>query len=660
MAWRIPDPTTEQKAIEPQQLTPHQPGPQAEPHTGPQTGPTAEPHTGPHLESHPQQDSVQPPEQRGRLSLWLSRFTFRSRVAVLAAAAVAVAVIIAAVSSYLVVSHQLYSQVNRSLEADSATLQTSGRPVGNGTICYPDRVITQIESVDGDSIQFFDSTGAILQTCDAVNDGPTIGGQPLLTPNKHDLAIADSALDENNAGNSIFQDVTVRGVPYRVLTMALGVSAQTGRGVAVQIAHPLSETQSTLDELRLVLSIVALLSIALAVGLGLSVAGVTIRPVKRLTAAAEHVAATQNLDAQINEEGEDELARLAHSFNAMLGALAASRRQQAQLISDAGHELRTPLTSLRTNIEVLMRVRDLPDADREELLADVQAQLDELTTLVGDVVDLARQDEIQVEPTEVRLDELVERAVERARRRNTTLTFHVNLDSGSVRAQPALLERAVLNVLDNAAKFSPPGGTVDVHLRRADRWLLDIRDRGPGIAPEDLERVFDRFYRAPSARSLPGSGLGLAIVKQVVTSHGGSVAAFLPPDGGTLLHIELPIVAEEEPDDDGAGIPGVDWGVPVATPASRPEASSSHRSDHRTNDHGTNLYGTNDYGTEASDTGGGPSVVRASPPPPPPHGSEPAPQPEPTGAVHPGDEHGNGERGQSAGGDVPAGTSSDR
>ena len=590
------------------------------------------------------------------LSAWLSRFTFRSRVAVLAAAAVAVAVIIAAVSSYLVVSHQLYSQVNRSLEADSATLQTSGRPVGNGAFCYPDRVITQIESVDGDAIQFFDSTGTILQTCDAVNDAPTVGGQPLLTPNKHDLAIAASAVNEANAGNSILQDVTVRGVPYRVLTTALGVSAQTGNGVAVQIAHPLAQTQSTLDELRLVLSIVALLSIALAVVLGLSVAGVTIRPVKRLTAAAEHVAATQDLDAQINEEGEDELARLAHAFNAMLEALAASRRQQAQLISDAGHELRTPLTSLRTNIEVLMRVRDLPVADREELLADVRGQLDELTTLVGDVVDLARQDEIQVEPTEVRLDELVERAVERARRRNSSLHFDMDLETGSVRAQPALLERAILNVLDNAAKFSPAGGRVEVRLRRADRWLLDIRDHGPGIAAGDLERVFDRFYRAPSARSLPGSGLGLAIVRQVITSHGGDVAAFLPPDGGTLLHIELPIVSEEEPDHGDLGGPGEYWGVPVSVSGNggaQPEgAAANGGQDARADSNGT--YGpaaepADDGAADSSGAGDLPSVVRASPPPPP-----PAPEGE-TEGVRP-----DGGRGQAAGGGVPAGTSSDR
>ena len=184
-------------------------------------------------------------------------------------------------------------------------------------------------------------------------------------------------------------------------------------------------------------------------------------------------------------------------------ALAASRQQQAQLISDAGHELRTPLTSLRTNIEVLLRVKDLPDEDRADLFTDVHAQLEEMTTLVGDVVELAREDEGQPEPIEVRFDFIVERAVERARRRAPTVGLRCRADAGSIRAQPAMLERAVLNVLDNAAKWSPPGGTIRVRLRRDQSWTLDVLDQGPGIASDDLPHVFDRFYRAESARPCP-------------------------------------------------------------------------------------------------------------------------------------------------------------
>jgi two-component system sensor histidine kinase MprB len=255
----------------------------------------------------------------------------------------------------------------------------------------------------------------------------------------------------------------------------------------------------------------------------------------------------------------------------MLGALDASRHQQAQLVSDAGHELRTPLTSLRTNVEFLTRAPTMPDADRTEVLRDINAQVEELTTLVGDLVELARQDETQPEPTEIRLDNLVARAVERARRRAPSLVFDVDLTAGSVRAQPPLLERAVLNVLDNATKWSPAGGTVSVRLRRHEHWTLEVRDHGPGIAAEDIPKVFDRFYRAETARAMPGSGLGLAIVNQVVRTHDGTVAIERPADGGTLVRIELPTVVEQEPGADtlARGLPpdaGDDGPPPAAAP----------------------------------------------------------------------------------------------
>jgi two-component system sensor histidine kinase MprB len=303
----------------------------------------------------------------------------------------------------------------------------------------------------------------------------------------------------------------------------------------------------TLKELRFALFMLALGGIAVAVGLGYGVALATIRPVERLTAAAEHVAATEDLDAAIDDEGNDEVSRLAQAFNAMLAALRSSRQQQAQLVSDAGHELRTPLTSLRTNIEVLVKVPDLPSDDRSGLLADVQSQVEELTTLVGDLVELGRHDENESERTEVGLHLIVERALDRARRRDIGMRFIVELEAGSVLAQPVLLERAVLNVLDNAVKFSPPGGPIEVTLRRSDHWVLDIGDHGRGISPEDLPKVFDRFYRAAAARSLPGSGLGLAIVAQVITDIGGRLSALRRSEGGTLIRIELPIVAEIEP-----------------------------------------------------------------------------------------------------------------
>jgi two-component system sensor histidine kinase MprB len=484
-------------------------------------------------------DTVTTTRPEGALAHWVSQFSFRTRVTALAAAAVGLAIALAAVTSYFIVSHQLTNQVNTSLQKDETNVLAS-----QGDIQH---IANRVASSNQDIIQLIQADGSVLFSTDT---------QLTLRPSKGERAVT-----RYDPGDALYSDMAAGGTSYRVLTFPVQVQtlADGSTPGAVMIAHSLSQTDQTLSELKLVLLGVGLAGVAVAMALGLLVARVTIRPVKRLTAAVEHVAVTQDLEARIDEEGDDELARLGHAFNGMLGALAASRTQQAQLISDAGHELRTPLTSLRTNIEVLMRVRDLPEGDRAELLGDVQAQLEELTTLIGDVVDMARQDEIQPEPTEVRLDQLVERAVERAKRRAMSLTFDVTLEPGSIRAQPALLERAVLNVLDNAAKFSPPGQTVEVRLQRADRWLLDVRDHGPGIAPEDLVRVFDRFYRSASARALPGSGLGLAIVRQVVTSHEGTVAAFLPPDGGTLVHIELPIVAEQEPDSrspDGRSVVG--------------------------------------------------------------------------------------------------------
>lgn len=462
------------------------------------------------------------------------RIGFRARLSVLAAAAVGLAIALSAVASYLFVSHQLYHQVDTTLTSDVTTITNN-----DGSVSA--RAAAAVELRDNDVVQLILSTGELRP----------IGSQTIRVGNKdRAVAAATTAAPGDIATDGITHDMYSGGRHYRVVTVPLGPSPPGGGvGVALEVAHPLGEPDHTLAVLKLVLLIVALCGVALAVGLGYLVARTTIRPVVRLTRAAEHVAATQDLEATIDETGNDELSRLAHAFNGMLEALGASRHQQAQLVSDAGHELRTPLTSLRTNIEVLMRVHDLPDNDRADLLSDVKAQLEELTTLIGDVVELARQDERQPEPTEVRLDEIVHRAVERAQRRAPALPFSLSLTAGSVRAQPAMLERAVLNVLDNAAKWSPPGSTIDVHLARLDRWHLDIRDRGPGIAEADRPKVFDRFYRAETARSMPGSGLGLAIVRQVVTSHGGTVSIGAPSDGGTVVHIELPIVSETEPFD---------------------------------------------------------------------------------------------------------------
>jgi len=464
----------------------------------------------------------------------LRKLSFRTRLGSAVALAVGLTLALAALGSYYTVKHQLFSQADRSLQGDLSILSFSQEGVNS------QRLLDVLSRTDGGFVQYITSTGQVLYNSQ-------VATSPLATslaPTKSQTAVA-------NAGSGYLIDtVSYRGAPYRVITAAAQDPFFPGLHIAVQVTLPLASIYHTLSTLRVILWLVTVCGVALSLGIGYLVGLGALRPVARLTKAAEHVAGTQDLQASIPVTSHDELGRLATAFNSMLAALAASRQQQAQLISDAGHELRTPLTSLRTNIEVLLRAPDLSGSDRAELTADVQAQMQELTNLVGDLVDLARHEERQAEPIEVRLDAIVAHAVERAQRRAPGLHFDLHLTPGSVRAQPALLERAVLNVLDNAAKWSPPGGAVEVWLQRGNVWALDIHDYGPGIADEDIPHVFDRFYRAATARSMPGSGLGLAIVAQVVADHGGTVSVSVPAQGGTHVHIELPTVPEDEVDPD--------------------------------------------------------------------------------------------------------------
>ena len=261
-----------------------------------------------------------------------------------------------------------------------------------------------------------------------------------------------------------------------------------------------------------------------------------VRPVAELTDTAEHVASTRDLTRRIDAHGDDEVARLATAFNTMLEALERSQRAQKQLVADASHELRTPLTSLRTNLEVLARGGPLDAGDRERLREDLVLQLEELTGLVGDLTELARDEEPEIE--DVRFDALVEGAVERARRHAPHITYAAELEPTLVSGVPGRLDRAVGNLLDNAAKYSPAGSVVDVRLRDGE---LTVRDHGPGIPEADRAHVFDRFYRADTARGQPGSGLGLAIVRQVAETHGGTVAAEAADGGGALMRLRLPV-----------------------------------------------------------------------------------------------------------------------
>jgi two-component system sensor histidine kinase MprB len=311
---------------------------------------------------------------------------------------------------------------------------------------------------------------------------------------------------------------------------------QYSPGWAVQLARPLTEVDESLARLRTFLILIAVSGIGAAAALGLVVSRAALAPVRRLTDTAERVTRTGDLSERIDVGGRDELSRLATSFNSMLAALEESTRAQRQLVADASHELRTPLTSLRTNIEVLASDRALPPEDRKRLLTDVVEQLGEMTSLIAELIELARADQQAAEAEDVRLDLAAADALERARRNHPEIRFSEELEESSVVGVPSTIERAIGNLLDNAAKWSSPGSQVELEVREG---VVVVRDHGPGIAEEDLPYVFDRFYRARSARGLPGSGLGLAIVRQVAEAHGGEVFAERVPDGGTRMILRL-------------------------------------------------------------------------------------------------------------------------
>jgi two-component system sensor histidine kinase MprB len=449
--------------------------------------------------------------------------SFRARLTLVAAAAVAFAVVLASVVVYAVVEDQLRAEIDESLR-DRAAVITRGR-------------LEAVEDFDGDFFLRIPGPplgGAAGYVQVVQEDGSTIRPREARLP----LPINDSVLDvARGEGEAFFYDASVEDAHVRVFTIP-------GRpGYAVQVARPLSEVDDSLGQIRNYLIVIALAGIAVAVGLGLLVSRAAVAPVARLTRATERVTETGDLSERIDAAGQDELSRLAGSFNTMLGALEESARAQRQLVADASHELRTPLTSLRTNFEVLMSERELAPDERRRLLDDVIEQIAEMTTLIAGLIELARGEEQVSEPEDVRLDLITSDAVERARRDRPSVVFTTDLEEAVVvSGVPASLERAIGNLLDNAAKWSPPGGEVEITVRDG---AVTVRDHGPGIADEDLPFVFDRFYRARAARTLPGSGLGLAIVRQVAEAHGGTVTAERAEDGGARMTLRL--AAAKEP-----------------------------------------------------------------------------------------------------------------
>jgi two-component system sensor histidine kinase MprB len=438
--------------------------------------------------------------------------SFRARLALVAAAAVALAILTASFVIYFVVRDQLHATVDDSLQTTAAQVETSpvhdfehfGTPAGElgGATVYPQGV---------------DASGKVY----------LVGaGRPKvrLPVNNEVIAVA------RGARGAFFSETYVEGIHLRMLTFPYGT------GGAVQIALSLTQVDHSLGRIKNLLILIAGGGIAIAAALGLAVSRTALAPVRRLTAATENVTETGDLSDRIEVSGRDELSRLAGSFNAMLAALEESARAQRQLVADASHELRTPLTSLRTNIEVLASERQLPAGERERLLTDVVDQLSEMTTLISGLIDLARGDQQTSDPESVRLDLVAADAVERARRDRPAVTFTTNLQESMVQGIPATIERAVANLLDNAAKWSPPNGDVEVAVRAGE---ISVRDHGPGIDEEDIPYIFDRFYRSRSARGRPGSGLGLAIVRQVALAHGGEVVAEQAEGGGTRMTLRF-------------------------------------------------------------------------------------------------------------------------
>ena len=449
--------------------------------------------------------------------------TLRTRLTLAVAAIVAAAVLAGAGASLYSTKAELRSETDKFLLTRSERFtQDGGRPGSPDFGGPPDRGRGRQQQplVDFDAVtQVINSAGTVVSA---------LPDQPLLPVDATDAALARAGA----SGRPRLRNVTIDDVDYRMVTAPLP------NGNAVQIARAVTEANDVVRVLRNRLVLIVLFGTALAAIVAWALARRTIRPIQNLTATTERIASTQDLTTPIPVAGDDEVARLATSFNSMLAALAMSREQQKRLVADASHELRTPLTAVRTNIEFLERASTLPAEERQALLAETRLELAELTTVLTELVELATDARSDEPVTEVDLAQIAEDVAARFRRRSgrtVTVTIH---DAEVVDGRRSMLERAVSNLVDNALKFSDPPAPVDIVV---DRGTIEVADRGPGIAPQDQARVFDRFYRSDAARTRPGSGLGLSIVAQIAAVHVGSVSMHARPGGGTVARLQLPV-----------------------------------------------------------------------------------------------------------------------
>jgi two-component system sensor histidine kinase MprB len=433
--------------------------------------------------------------------------SLRVRIALATTTALALVAIASAVAIYSAIGNELQGETLRTLRNIAATsaLPGDGPPPGG-----PD------EHREGPT---FGGVRGYRQLIDPSGQVSRDSGDTEALP----VDDTDRSIAARGIGEHVRDNVRLEGTHLLVLTVG------RGRSGALQVARPLDEVDRVLARALTVLVIVTVLGIIAALALGLFIAQVAIRPVRRFTREAEAIAAAPEARGRLEITGDDEVSRLAASFNTTLDALERSLHVQQQLIADAGHELRTPIASIRANVQVLEDADRLPADELASLRRDIVAELDELTELLGDVIELARSTDPNSPVDDVRLDEVVRAAADRAQRRgDSDVQLQLDLTPSVVIGDPARIARAVANVIDNARKWSPPGGTVEVQVADG---VLRVRDHGPGFPPDDLERVFDRFWRAPEARSMPGSGLGLSIVQQTASAHGGWARASNAGDG---------------------------------------------------------------------------------------------------------------------------------
>ncbi|WP_155369992.1 HAMP domain-containing sensor histidine kinase [Catellatospora vulcania] len=447
------------------------------------------------------------------------RPSLTSRLTIIAAAAVTVVAVAVGILALLALHQTLISQTDRELQAIAAGPLGGLTPASAANI--PPNPLDAQQDV---RIQIRFPTGTI-----------TVPRTSTPLPWTAD----DAAVASGARPRSTYTADTDQG-RFRVLTFT-GPHGQT-----IQLARSLTSADATVQRFGTLIAALIVAAAAVAAVAGRFVARAGLRPVGQLTAAATRVAETRDLSSPIPTEGHDEIARLGQAFNHMLTRLGDAQQQQRDLIEDAAHELRTPMASMRTNVEVLIHAGDrLDDRDRAALLSDLDLQSVELADLVADLVDLARSRTTDEPMTAVDLTELGESAISLAEAHFPQTRFRLYApDTVTAQVRPATLQRAMVNLLDNAAKFGPAGQTVELHLStghgESRTAHISVLDRNPVIPADERERVFHRFHRLDTSRAVPGSGLGLAIVAQAAAAHQGTVAVTPRPGGGNEFHIVIP------------------------------------------------------------------------------------------------------------------------